>query len=160
MRTALALDGVDIVMHRTDHPDGEARVRTTRGELRFRPGGDLTDLRGERWSVEGDLAALQLETTGDVVRSAVYPDALGRIWAALRCRQSAQLLLSAAPGYEFTDWGGGYHVGGGSHGSLHVNDSHGVLLWAGGDLPAADSRTQWSLRDIAPMALSHFGVTA
>ncbi len=159
VKTALALEGVDIVMHRTDHPDGEAIVRTGRGELRFRPGGDLTDLRGGRWSVDGELAALDLTTTDDVVRSATYPDPLGRIWSALRCRQSAQLLLSAAPGYEFTDWGGGGHVGGGSHGSLHVNDSHGVLLWAGGDLPPADAREQWSLRDVAPMTLGHFGIT-
>ncbi len=160
VRTALALEGVDIVMHRTDHPDGEAIVRTGRGELRFRPGGDLTDLRGDRWSVDGDLAALELDTTDDRVQSATYPDALGRIWAALRCRQSAQLLLSAKPGYEFTDWGRAHHVGGGSHGSLHANDSHGVLLWAGGTLPAADSKEQWTLRDATPMTLDHFGVTA
>ena len=55
VRTALALEGVDLVMHRTDHPDGEAIVRAARGELRFRPGGDLVDLRGDRWSVDGDL---------------------------------------------------------------------------------------------------------
>ena len=29
-RTALALDGVDLVMRLTDHPDGEAVVRTRR----------------------------------------------------------------------------------------------------------------------------------
>ncbi|MEA2125984.1 MAG: hypothetical protein QOI80_2766 [Solirubrobacteraceae bacterium] len=157
IKTALALDGVDIVMHRTDHPDGEAIVRTARGELRFSPGGALTDLRGGRWSIDGEPAALELDTTDDVVRSATYPDALGRIWSALRCRQSAQILLSATPGYEFTDWGGSGHVGGGSHGSLHVNDSHGVLLWAGTGLPG-DAQEQWSLRDVTPMVLDHFEV--
>jgi hypothetical protein len=159
VRTALALEGVDIVMHRTDHPDGEAIVRTARGELRFSPGGDLTDLRGAKWSLDGDPAALELQTDDDLVRSAGYPDALGRIWSALRCRQSGEILLSAKPGYEFTDWGGAGHVGGGSHGSLHANDSHGVLLWAGTG-PAADAKEQWSLRDIAPMVLDRFGVTA
>ncbi len=92
------------------------------------------------------------------MRSATYPDALGRIWSALRCRQSGDILLSAKPGYEFTDWGGAHHVGGGSHGSLHANDSHGVLLWAGTG-PEASAKEQWALRDVAPMVLEHFGVT-
>jgi len=159
VRTAMAVEGVDIVMYRTDHPDGEAAVRTGRGELRFRPGGDLADLRGERWSVDGDTAALDLQVAAGTVDSATYPDALARIWAALRCRQSGQVLLSAAPGYEFTDWGGAGHVGGGSHGSLHANDSHGVLLWAGTGT-AGDAKAQWCLRDVAPMVLDHFGAAA
>jgi len=155
VRTALALEGVDLVMHRTDHPDGEGIVRSGRGELRFRPGGDLTDLRGDRWSVDGDHAALELDVADGRVSSAAYPDALGRIWSALRCRQSGSVLLSAAPGYEFTDWGGSVHLGGGSHGSLHANDSHGVLLWAGTGA-AAEDKAQWTLRDITPMILDHF----
>ena len=95
-RTALALEGVDLVMHLTDHPDGEAAIRGARGELRFMPGGELTDLRGERWSVEGDLDLLGLHgrATACCV-SATYPDALGRVWSALRCRTSAEVLLSA-----------------------------------------------------------------
>jgi hypothetical protein len=159
VRTALALDGVDLAIHRTDHPDGEAVVRSSRGELRFRPGGDLVDLRDGRWSTDGDMGTLELTVEDGIVRSATYPDALGRLWAALRCRESGEILLSAKPGYEFTDWGGSGHVGGGSHGSLHANDSQGVLLWAGTG-PAADSREQWSLRDVAPMVLDHFGATA
>ena len=63
-RTLLALEGVDLVMRMTDHPDGEAVIRGRRGdetkELRFAPRGDLEDLRGERWSVEGDLDLLAL----------------------------------------------------------------------------------------------------
>ena len=62
-RTLLALDGVDLVMRITDHPDGEAAVRGSAAtrELRFGAGGDLEDLRGERWSVEGDLDLLELD---------------------------------------------------------------------------------------------------
>jgi hypothetical protein len=158
-RTALELEGVDAVMRRTDHPDGEAVVRTSRGELRFTPGGATIDLRGERWSIEGELSALALEVRDGVVSSATYPDALGRVWSALRCRTSGELLLSAAPGYEFLDWGGAHHVGGGSHGSLHANDSHGALLWCGTGPPTADARPQWSLRDVTPMVLDHFGAS-
>ena len=92
--------------------------------------------------------------------SATYPDALGRVWSALRCRTSAEVLLSARPGYEFTDWGGDHHVGGGSHGSLHANDSLGALLWCGTGPDSADARAQWSLRDVVPMVREHFGVPA
>ena len=89
------------------------------------PGGELLDRRGERWHVEGDLELLGLTVRDGVLFSATYPDALGRVWSALRCRTSAEVLLSAKPGYEFIDWGGDHHVGGGSHGSLHANDSLG-----------------------------------
>ena len=66
-----------------------------------------------------------------------YPDALARVWSALRCENAGDILLSAAPGYEFVDWGGADHVGGGSHGSLHRTDSLGALLWCGtGPAPA------------------------
>jgi hypothetical protein len=157
-RTLLGLDGVDLVMHLTDHPDGEAAVRSRRGELRFAPRGDLTDLRGKQWSVEGDLDVLALHTAEGRVRSDRYPDALGRVWSALRCRTAGEVLASAKPGYEFLDWGGSHHVGGGSHGALHANDSLGSLLWCGTGPAAADAREQWTLRDIVPMILDHFGV--
>jgi hypothetical protein len=144
------------------HPDGEAIVRGARGEgikeLRFAPRGDLEDARGGRWHVEGDLELLGLRTEDGHIRSASYPDALGRVWSALRCRTSGEVLASARPGYEFTDWGGAHHVGGGSHGSLHANDSLGTLLWCGTG-PAADSREQWALRDVVRLVCQHFGIT-
>ena len=159
LRTALALDGVDLVMHLTDHPDGEAAIRGERGELRFMPGGVLTDRRGAHWSVEGDLSLLGLTVKDDVLFSATYPDALGRVWSALRCRTAAEVLLSAKPGYEFVDWGCDHHVGGGSHGSLHANDSLGTLRWCGPGPDSADAKPQGSVRDIVPMVREHFGVT-
>ena len=157
-KTVLALDGVDLMMRMTDHPDGEALIRGSRGELRFAPSGDLIDLRGERWHAEGDLGLLGLQVRDGELSSATYPDALGRVWSALRCRTAGELLLSAKPGYEFVDWGGDHHVGGGSHGSLHANDSLGSLLWCGTG-PDAGARAQWSLRDVVPMVREHFGVT-
>ena len=163
-RTALALDGVDLTMVRTDHPDGEVAVRGERGgnvrELRFAPRGDVSDRRGERWSVEGDLDLLGLSVRDGELDSATYPDALGRIWSAVRCPTAGDVLLSARPGYEFADWGGAAHVGGGSHGSLHANDSLGSLLWCGTGPESARTRSQWSLRDVMPMVRAHFGVAA
>jgi hypothetical protein len=161
-RTLLALEGVDLVMRMGDHPDGEVVVRGERSrgvrELRFQPRGDLVDARGARWSVDGDLDLLALTVDDGRVRSATYPDALGRVWSALRCPASGEVLASAKPGYEFLDWGGAHHVGGGSHGSLHANDSLGTLLWCGTG-PEKGARDQWTLRDVVPLVLDHFGVS-
>jgi hypothetical protein len=154
IETARELPGVDLVLTRSGD---EARVLSGRGELRFAPGGDVEDLRGERWSVEGELAALAGEVDGGRFISPSYPDALMRIWSALACPNAGDVLLSAAPGYEFVDWGGADHVGGGSHGSLHATDSLGALLWCGTGPPSRSVRTQWSLRDVAGMVREHFG---
>jgi hypothetical protein len=157
--TLLALEGVDLVLTMTDHPDGEASIRGgRRREVRFAPGGDLEDARGGRWHVEGDLDLLGLQAREGRIGSASYPDALGRAWAALRTRTAGEVLASAKPGYEFLDWGGAHHVGGGSHGSLHANDSLGSLIWCGTGPDSADVREQWTLRDIVPMITDHFQV--
>jgi Type I phosphodiesterase / nucleotide pyrophosphatase len=151
------LEGVDLIMWKS-HTEDEAVVRSRRGELRFTSGGELTDSRGESWSVEGDLAVLMAELQDGRFLSTEYPDALARIWSALHCPNAGDVLLSAGPGYEFVDWGGSDHVGGGSHGSLHRSDSLGALLWCGTGPDSRAAREQWSLRDITPMIREHFGL--
>jgi hypothetical protein len=86
-----------------------------------------------------------------------YPDVLARVWSALTCPNSGEVLLSAAPGWEFVDWGGQDHVGGGSHGSLHASDSLGALVLCG-VRPPAQEPAQWTIRDVAPLVLRHFGL--
>ena len=152
------LEGVDLVLWLGGESAEEGVVRSPRGELRFAPGGDLEDERGERWSVEGDLAALGMRIEDGRILTPDYPWALARIWSALRCPTAGDVLLSAAPGYEFVDWGGADHVGGGSHGSLHHSDSLGALLWCGTGPPSRAARERWSLLDVAPMVRAHFGV--
>ena len=161
IEAARGLDGVDLIMSLeggTSDDHSEAIVRSRRGELRFTAGGELLDARGERWSVEGDLAVLRAELQDGRFLSTEYPDALARIWSALRCPNAGEVLLSAGPGFEFVDWGGSDHVGGGSHGSLHRSDSLGALLWCGTGPESRSARDQWSLRDIAPMIRAHFGL--
>jgi Type I phosphodiesterase / nucleotide pyrophosphatase len=150
--TLLEADGVELVITRED---GMALVRTGASELRFAPGDDLEDRRGQQWTLDGDEGVLELVTGGGRVDSVTYPDALGRVWSALRCPHSGDVLASAELGYEFVDWGGADHVGGGSHGSLHRDDSEGVLLLCGVEPPERD---QWSLADVTPLVLDHFGV--
>jgi hypothetical protein len=150
--TLMEADGVELVITRDD---GTAVVRSASGELRFAPGEDLTDRRGGGWALSGDESVLALDTGGGKVDSEDYPDALGRLWSALSCPHSGDVLASAELGHEFVDWGGADHVGGGSHGSLHRDDSEGVLLMCGLEPPERD---QWSLADVTPLVLEHFGV--
>jgi Type I phosphodiesterase / nucleotide pyrophosphatase len=160
-KLALAVPGVDLAMRRAAPREGV--VASERGELHFAPGGDLVDLRGRRWSVDGDLAAISARVEDGRLLTPDYPDALGRAWAALTCPTAGDVLLSAGPGYEFVDWGGAAHVGGGSHGSLHRSDSLGALLWCGVDAAAPtvsrDAHEQWTLRDVLPMVTEHFDLT-
>ncbi len=151
------LEGVDLVLW-LDRDGGEAVVASERGELRFTAGGELEDLGGALWSVEGDLAALGAEVRDGRLLTSEYPDAFARIWSSLNCPTAGDVQLSAAPGYEFVDWGGADHVGGGSHGSLHRSDSLGALLWCGTGPGSREAQEQWTLRDIGPLVRRHFGV--
>ncbi len=151
---ALGVDGVDVAVFRAG---GVAIVAGRAGVLRLAPGGPVRDPRGNAWHVEGDLEVLGAAIEDGVLRSDEYPDACARVWAALACSTSGDVLLSAGPGWEFADWGGTDHVGGGSHGSLHRSDSVGALLYSGVEPP--HEHGAWSIADVAPMIWGHFGLT-
>jgi hypothetical protein len=158
---ALRIEGVEHVMWLArdahDAPHEGIIASSAHGELRFGPGGPLEDARGVHWSVEGPLAVIDASVSDGRLLTPDYPDVLARVWAALTCPTSGEVLLSAAPGYEFIDWGRQAHVGGGSHGSLHASDSLGALIACGVELPAQEP-VQWAIRDIAPLVLGHFGL--
>ncbi len=162
VRRALQLDGVELAMWLVRDAHGEpaegAIARPSVGELRFRPGGPVSDARGGAWSVEGELAVLAASVRDGVLCAPGHPDALARVWSALTCPTSGEVLLSASPGHEFLDWGRQAHVGGGSHGSLRGEDSLGALILCG--LDAGPGLAQWSIRDVAPLVLGHFGLAA
>jgi predicted AlkP superfamily pyrophosphatase or phosphodiesterase len=158
---ALAIDGVEHVMWLArdahDQPSEAILQTREREELRFSPGGDVSDARGLRWSLEGELGVIDAEVEDGLISTPSYPDALERVWSALNSPTAGELLLSAADGCEFMDWGRQAHVGGGSHGSLHASDSLGALVLCGVEAPAPEPQ-QWSIRDVAPLVLEHFGV--
>jgi hypothetical protein len=157
---ALTLEGVDLVAWLAhdahDRPTEGVVSSPDRGELRFAPGGDLRDARGASWHLDGELSVLDASVHADnTLATPAYPDALARLWSALTCPTSGEILLSAAPGYEFLDWGGAAHVGGGSHGSLHACDSLAPLVLCGVD-PPRDPPGQWAIRDVASLVRKHF----
>jgi hypothetical protein len=160
IRRTLQVDGVQLVMWLQCDPHGAPReaviARPSVGELRFCPEGDVGDARGRTWSVEGELAVLEASLREGRMHAPAFPDALARVWSALTCATSGDVLLSAAPGFEFLDWGRQAHVGGGSHGSLHADDSLGALIECG--LQSVPEREQWAIRDVAPLIAGHFGL--
>ena len=86
-----------------------------------------------------------------------YPDGLSRLWSALTAPHAGDVMISAGDGYECIDWGGVSRIGGGSHGGLSREDSLAPLLMVGCG-PDDPAEQQWSLRDISPVILGHFGI--
>jgi hypothetical protein len=122
-------ESVEVVLYR-EGPEAVAR----RGgeELRFSP-------ENGGFSIRGDEAVLD------------FPNALERAWSALANPNAGDLIVAAAPGFEFADLGGRHHAGGGSHGSLEAGDSEVPMLAVGLEPPA-------SITEVAPAVLRHFGV--
>jgi hypothetical protein len=125
-------------------------VRREGGELRFRPGGEHRDERGTMWELAGDR---------DLLDPAVYPNALERIAGAVGCATAGDVIVSARLGDEFVDAGGQHHAGGGSHGSLHAEDSLVPLITAGFDEPTGLGPVP-SITDLTPLALRHFSTAS
>jgi Type I phosphodiesterase / nucleotide pyrophosphatase len=135
----------------------KAVVERAGERLRFRPGEAIPDLRGGRWEIEGELSVLEAAIEDGKLRSEEFPDPLGRVWSALTAPHAGDFVVSLALGFEAVDWGGVSHVPGGSHGSLHRDDSLGPLLFVGCGPSDPGEREQWSLRDVAPIVREHFG---
>jgi hypothetical protein len=167
------LEGVDLVCRLVDGGGAPLRreepgmpagggewavVERGREAVRFRPGGEIGDLRGGTWELAGELGVLEATVAGGRLRSETYPDPLARVWSALTAPHSGDFIVSLEHGFEAVDWGGVTHAGGGSHGALHAGDSLGPLLFVGCGPESADEKEQWTLRDIAPAVLAHFGL--
>jgi Type I phosphodiesterase / nucleotide pyrophosphatase len=149
------IEGIDLFAWRAGE---EAAVARDGLELRFRPGSGAVDRRGVGWDLDGDARVLRAEVQDGRFDSAAYPDALARLWSALRAPYAGDILISAAAGYELVDWGGVTHCPGGSHGSLDAGDSLGPLLLCGIEPGAEAAHGQWALHDVAGLVLDHFGL--
>ena len=154
-------EGAPVCRHDEDGPPptGSTAVVERDGRtLRFQPGSATRDRRGAGWELDGDPATLAARLEGERFECDTYPDCLARLWSALNAPHAAEILLSAAPGYELVDWGGATHCPGGSHGALHAGDSLGPLLLCGLEPGLEQLRSQWAIRDVAGLVLGHFGI--
>jgi Type I phosphodiesterase / nucleotide pyrophosphatase len=180
VRDALTLAGVELAAWLERDAAGaprEGAIRSRAGELRFARGGELIDRRGAAWSLEGDLDVIGAEVKDGVICTESHPDALLRVMEALTCPTSGDVVLSAMEGYEFSDWGGQAHIGGGSHGSLRAEDSLAPLILCGLEPPvqpllgaagaagegvggqaATPGPEPWSIKDVAPAIAGFFGI--
>ena len=143
--------GTDQVMWRED---GWKVVDSSRGRLRFRRaqnGDGLTDERGIRWEVDGELAAVDGIVEDGELRTPEYPLALWRIDHALDLDRIGDVVMTTKLSYEVTDLVDESHRGGGEHGSLHVQDSQVPFLSTLDDPPLHPSTV-----DVAPHILRHF----
>jgi hypothetical protein len=124
----------------TDNPRAVARRLETQpavGYVLFREDGKLVVRRG------GDEDPALLD---DLL------DGRTRVEAALNNPNSGEVLVSAAPGWEFGDLAGRTHVGGGSHGSLETADSEVPMLSVGLGTPPA------SITGLKALVKKHFGI--
>jgi predicted AlkP superfamily pyrophosphatase or phosphodiesterase len=130
---AVRLDGAPEVEVTLFREGDEAVARREAEELRFRRA-------GAGFATSGDVSILD------------HPNALERAWAALANPNAGELIVSAAPGWEFADLAGRHHAGGGSHGSLVAGDSEVPVLTVGVDADPA------SITDVMTATLQHFAV--
>jgi predicted AlkP superfamily pyrophosphatase or phosphodiesterase len=109
----------------------------------------------ERLAADESVGAAFYLDGGSIVSTAdldEHPNGRERAAAALRSPNAGEVLVSAAPGFEFLDLAGRHHVGGGSHGSLTAGDSEVPMLTIGVGPPPA------KITDVAPLILRHLGV--
>ena len=101
---------------------------------------------------EGDEIVARRDGDEDLALLDAVPDGRARAGAALRNPNAGEVLVSAAPGWEFVDLAGRHHLGGGSHGSLEAADSEVPMLSVGlGEPPE-------SITEIKKLIARHFGV--
>jgi hypothetical protein len=138
---------------------GFAVTSAARGRIDFWRGGGGTqaaDDYGTTWSWLGDLAVVDAVVEDGRLTWRDYPNAFERLAGALEAPNSGAIWVTAKPGCEFEVPGSDAHVGGASHGGLHVLESLCPVLVAGPrpvTLPP-------SLRtvDLAPLCLELLGI--
>lgn len=164
-RQMLAHQRVDQVIcparHVRDGKPGFVVTTRDRGQLHVWPTGHRGAARddwGRAWSWEGELGALDVSVEDGRLRFGTYPNAFERIHGLLESDRSGQLVATSVPGVEFTLPVTEPHRAGGSHGSLHVDESLVPLVAAGlpeGVRIAPPTRTV----DVTPLCLEVLGLT-
>jgi len=103
---------------------------------------------------DGDRVVARRDGDEDDALLDAVPDGRRRAAAALANPNAGEVLVSAAPGWEFLDLAGRHHLGGGSHGSLEAADSEVPMLSVGLGAPPV------SIVDVKAAVSRHFAVSA
>ena len=108
-------------------------------------------------TLDGQLATVDARIDAGVFRSDHYPDVLGRAWDALACPTSGEILLSAAPGLRVL------RLGRRSprrrrQPRLAPRERLARPADLHGPRRRPVDREQWSIKDVAPLVLGHFGL--
>jgi hypothetical protein len=104
----------------------------TEKKLMFSRRGPYKDVYGQTWKFEGDLSVVDARVSSEnKIEFGNYPDAFSRIISALEGRKGSRVVVSAKSGYEYFGEGAPIHPGGGSHGSLELEDSTVPMIIAG-----------------------------
>lgn len=130
--------GVDQVIYEESQPDDRRSFTVAtadRGRLRFaraksdstNPGSAASDDYGNRWSIDGELTPVgaRIGADGNIIEG-VYPNPLERIEGVF-ASGSSPIWATAKPSAEFAIQESSIHHGG-SHGSLHRDDSDAALI--------------------------------
>ncbi|MGD8189053.1 alkaline phosphatase family protein [Brevibacillus ginsengisoli] len=119
--------------------------------LSFTKQGPYQDCYGQTWSISGNWDVLDLkQDTQGTIWFDNYPDALSRLYGSLFSQEIPLIVITAAPMYEFKSDCSPTHLNGGSHGSLHRQDSLVPLLVVGATQPI---RQPVRLIDLKPLIL-------
>jgi hypothetical protein len=133
IKTLRSDERIDQVIWRADSLDDDSGYVLVQGdiELHFAEGDKAEDRYGNRWTWKGDLSTVGGKEEDGRLDFGDYPNAFERIRGILNSPESGKLWVTAQPGYEFETPLVGVHNGGGSHGSLHFEDSLSSLIVAG-----------------------------
>jgi predicted AlkP superfamily pyrophosphatase or phosphodiesterase len=101
---------------------------------------------------EGDHVVARRDGDEDDAILDEVPDGRARAAAALANPNAGEVIVSAAPGWEFYDLAGRHHLGGGSHGSLEPADSVVPMLSIGLGSPPG------SIAGVKEAIVRHFAI--
>lgn len=123
-------DGKRIIVEKREQKEGYIDDL----KLIFSKDGEYIDKYDQSWEISGDKKVLDLHIVGNHVEYKEYPDALMRLYGAVFAQRTKDVLIvTARPGHEFQSQGSAKHNGGGSHGSLHRQDSEIPIIIGGTD---------------------------
>ncbi len=153
----LAESRIDQLIYRADlvEDDGGYIVRTAQGQLHFWRDNDdnndsVLDRYNNRWAWQGDLAVVDGRLQDNQLTFPDYPNAFERIAGALDSKTSGHIWITAKIGHELMIPEIELYADGGSHASLHKQDSQAPLFVAGAP-PKVDIPRLPRITDVASL---------